>query len=61
MQALFVIGAIAMAALLFYMIRSGRIRFRKGDVGNSAFTLGILALFILLVIYICMRVLHIST
>jgi hypothetical protein len=61
MQALYLLGIIAIGALIFYMLRSGKIRFNKGDINQSAFTLGILAIVILFVIWICMRILHIST
>lgn len=61
MQAWYLLGVIAIGALIFYMLSSGKIRFNKDDINNSAFTLGILAIFILFVIWICMRILHINT
>jgi hypothetical protein len=65
MQAWYLLGVIAIGALIFYMLglalRNGQIRFNKDDINNSAFTLGILAIFILFVIWICMRILHINT
>ena len=58
MQILFLIGAVAMIFLGFYLIRNGRLRFTKEDLSNSATTLGLLALFLIMVIWICIKMLH---
>lgn len=60
MQTIFIIGAVLMVIYGVFLIKSGRIHFSKESLSSSAFTFGVLAVFLLVVIWICMRVLGIS-
>ena len=60
MQAILIIVAIGIFALTIWQLKSGRIRFKKGDVPNTFHTLGFLALFLVIVIWACIKVLGIK-
>lgn len=60
-QLLAVVGVVLILLFTLYQLKAGNIRFKKDDANRSFYTLGIVALFLLLVLWICMKVLHINT
>lgn len=61
LQVIFFVMAILAIIYCVSLLKSGRLNLSKDNIGHSMTTLGVLALFILGVIWICMRVLHIGT